>query len=150
MWSEFPPVSHTCHIFVIRTNHYAGNFEREMCAYMTGQVGECGVGEGIAEEQFGHPEQSPWFEKLDMVPDDHGCRRPVSMMDENNTSVGLVFYEKPTGEEIEELKARAHAFCEFAKTHERFFDSYKEEPIVIDGFEWRTYEVNVEVTTQEL
>ncbi|KKK83825.1 hypothetical protein LCGC14_2789530, partial [marine sediment metagenome] len=31
-------------IFIIDTDSYAGNFEREMCAYITGRVGECGVG----------------------------------------------------------------------------------------------------------
>ena len=33
---------------IIDTDEYSGNFEREMCAYCTGQVGECEVGE---EEQ---------------------------------------------------------------------------------------------------
>ena len=40
--------------FVIDTKQYAGNFEREMCAHITGHIGECEVGrdmvqEGIAE-----------------------------------------------------------------------------------------------------
>lgn len=41
--------------FIIDTNSYAGNFEREMCAYLTGQVGDCGVGDEHIEslkEQF--------------------------------------------------------------------------------------------------
>ena len=29
---------------VVKTNSYAGDFEREYCAYVTGQVGECEVG----------------------------------------------------------------------------------------------------------
>jgi len=37
------------YIFVIDTNSYAGNFEREMCAHLTGYVGECGTGEETAE-----------------------------------------------------------------------------------------------------
>jgi hypothetical protein len=32
------------YIFVVDTEEYAGNFEREMCAYATGMTGECGVG----------------------------------------------------------------------------------------------------------
>lgn len=36
--------------FVVDTEIFAGGFEREMVAYMTGFVGECGVGEEIAEE----------------------------------------------------------------------------------------------------
>ncbi len=31
------------YLFVIDTDTYAGNFEREMCAYVTGQIGECEV-----------------------------------------------------------------------------------------------------------
>ena len=30
--------------FVVDTDTYAGNFEREMCAFMTGITGACGVG----------------------------------------------------------------------------------------------------------
>lgn len=36
--------------FVIDTDKYSGNFEREMCAYITGQYGECGVGSEIANK----------------------------------------------------------------------------------------------------
>jgi len=32
---ELPPV-----LFVVDTDHHAGNFERELCAYVTGQVGD--------------------------------------------------------------------------------------------------------------
>ena len=36
-------------VFAIDTTDYSGNFEREMCAFITGQVGECGVGSKLAE-----------------------------------------------------------------------------------------------------
>lgn len=29
---------------VVETDSYAGNFEREMCAFMTGHIGKCEVG----------------------------------------------------------------------------------------------------------
>lgn len=29
---------------VVETDSYAGNFEREMCAFMTGHIGECEAG----------------------------------------------------------------------------------------------------------
>lgn len=35
-------------IFLIDTDSYAGNFAYDMCAYMTGRVGECGAGEEMA------------------------------------------------------------------------------------------------------
>jgi len=36
--------------FIIDTNSYSGNFEREMTAYVTGAVGDCEVGYQYAEE----------------------------------------------------------------------------------------------------
>lgn len=36
-------------ILIIDTDKYSGNFDRQLCAYITGQVGGCGVGEEEAE-----------------------------------------------------------------------------------------------------
>lgn len=36
------------YLFVVDTNKYAGNFERELCAYVTGQVGESERGRNLA------------------------------------------------------------------------------------------------------
>ncbi len=47
-------------IIVIDTDQYAGNFEREMTAYVTGILGECGVGNKysrLAEEEFNDAER---------------------------------------------------------------------------------------------
>jgi len=33
------------YIFIVDTEKYAGDFERQLTAYCTGQVGDCGVGE---------------------------------------------------------------------------------------------------------
>lgn len=30
-----------CKIIVIDTTSFTGNYERELCAYLTGQVGDC-------------------------------------------------------------------------------------------------------------
>ena len=38
--------------FIVDTDSYAGNFEREMCAYMTGHIGECSVGEEYASDEI--------------------------------------------------------------------------------------------------
>lgn len=66
--------------FVIDTDHYAGNFERQMCAYVTGQTGDCGVGAKqvmIFEDEVGDPEK---FEDLvGSEADDNGCFRPVKI-----------------------------------------------------------------------
>lgn len=69
------------YLFVIDTDQYAGNFEREMCAYVTGQFGECEVGKEIADEV--RKREPKLVERLEdlvkSVPDDHGCNRPVSI-----------------------------------------------------------------------
>lgn len=68
-------------VFVIDTDTYAGSFERPMCAFMTGQIGECGVGEEYAEAfRRDHPELLETFQELvDFYPDDHGCSRPATI-----------------------------------------------------------------------
>ncbi len=67
-------------IFVIDTNNYAGNFEREMCAYITGQFGECGVGDDVAEAARPNIRNLEWFKThIKHKRDDSGCRRPVSI-----------------------------------------------------------------------
>ncbi len=69
------------YIFVVDTNTYAGNFEREMTAHCTGQVGGCGVGNTYAEAfQQEHPEEFKALERLiEQQPDDHGVFRPASI-----------------------------------------------------------------------
>jgi hypothetical protein len=66
-------------IFIIDTDQYAGNFEREMCAYITGHIGECGVGEELAgclkKETGLNPDT--FFSNILQVADEHGCHRPV-------------------------------------------------------------------------
>ena len=69
------------HIFVVDTDSYAGNFERELTAFCTGVVGECGKGEEEADAFRGeHPDRVEFYEDLMLQePDDHGCRRPASI-----------------------------------------------------------------------
>jgi hypothetical protein len=69
------------YLFVIDTDSYAGNFEREMCAYVTGKIGECGVGDKEAElAKQEIPGVVAQLEDLvELVPDEHGCTRPCSI-----------------------------------------------------------------------
>ena len=98
--------------FVIDTNSYAGNFEREMTAYLTGIIGECEVGEEFVEDEV--------TEKFDQyilqVPDDHGCYRPTTIWIEPTTnqynSVAIFFYDKPTQDQIDFMKERVKNFNE--------------------------------------
>lgn len=67
------------YVLVIDTDAYAGNFERVMVAFMTGQVGECEVGHQ-ARDAFSAEFQDLNFEDLVIgQPDEHGCWRPASI-----------------------------------------------------------------------
>jgi hypothetical protein len=69
-------------LLVIDTDEYAGNFEREMCAYLTGQVGECGVGGEYAElfHQEVPTKVAESFENIvAFVTDEHSCARPATI-----------------------------------------------------------------------
>jgi hypothetical protein len=112
------------YIFMIDTNKYAGNFEREMCAYSTGIVGDCGVGEENANqfvEDLGEETVFLFQDYVDSRPDDHGCCRPVKIQpnpgiypneNESYSTVGIFFYEKPTDEIIQIMKERSKIFAE--------------------------------------
>ena len=126
-------------LFVIDTNRYAGEFEREMCAYATGQIGECGVGRVEAEKA--KKEISAEVESLEaiirLVSDEHGCHRPVgvfpnpkyrnaghekyALLTKNNQkrysypayfSVAIYFDKKPSNELIKIIKERAQKFAD--------------------------------------
>lgn len=60
---------------IVDTNKYSGNFEREMCAFATAQLGECEV--GVEEIDENHPYASWWEEHVVQVED--GCWRPVAI-----------------------------------------------------------------------
>jgi hypothetical protein len=72
----------TEYLFVVDTQQYAGNFERPMCAFITGVVGECGVGEeeaDVARESF-NDKVRDWFEEhVAIKMDDNGIDRPVAI-----------------------------------------------------------------------
>lgn len=86
-------------IFIVDTEQYAGNFERDMCAFMTGMIGECGVGveearlfyeqRGLVEEGFDwkgvnlqcsyEDFKNPFSDFITTRGDEHGCQRPTSL-----------------------------------------------------------------------
>jgi len=93
---ERKPMKTKYYNFVIDTDSYAGNFERAMCAYITGQVGECGVGKEMAElakkelskEQFENFSNIVAF----IYDEENGCfRRPCKIYKNPNW-----FYDKYT------------------------------------------------------
>lgn len=68
-------------VIQIDTNQYAGNFEREMCAYITGQYGDCGVGDMIASGARKSIKNLSWFEHhVRQRHDEFGCFRPCLIL----------------------------------------------------------------------
>lgn len=66
------------YIFCVDTNKYAGNFERQMCAYMTGLYGDCGVGKEHAQ-MYEEDCLVPLDGLITSKPDEHGTYRPCSI-----------------------------------------------------------------------
>jgi hypothetical protein len=68
-------------LIALDTNQYAGNFERELCAYLTGRVGECGVGENFISHFTNESKFPDWWEaNINLEPDEHGCMRPATIV----------------------------------------------------------------------
>ncbi len=132
----------SCFIFLIKTNHYAGNFEREMCAFMTGVRGECGVGDiaaGLYASKY--PGDNPWKDKLLQLADEHGCYRPVSIWNAHSRDVAIFLEERPSEEEIEFLRKRAFFFGLDPRSGVGHSGDDSDTRIVIKGFELIEYKV---------
>lgn len=72
------------YVFVIDTDKYAGNFERELCAFATGFVGECDTGKEEAEKFINEFKLEEAYDGLfgeiiDLRVDENGCARPTSI-----------------------------------------------------------------------
>jgi len=118
-------------IFVVDTEQYAGNFERDMCAFMTGMTGDCGVGGEEAQlflEQTGTTEDENTFEEfVTLQSDEHGCARPTAIWSTEGksfayNSVAIFFGKKPTEELVEIMIKRAKEYAEYARNAEEEWD----------------------------
>lgn len=95
---------------LIKTDSYAGNFEREMCAHLTGQIGECGVGDNYIDESIADK-----FEDYVAQEEEDGCYRPVTLgydFGYSNNDVIIWFNKVPTQELIDIIKERLETFGE--------------------------------------
>lgn len=138
------------YLFVVDTDAYSGNFERELTAYCTGCVGDCGVGDDEAEDfQLLH---SDIGEEVAVIihqeTDEHGCYRPATIWPtpgwSNNglgkhtrvsssdkikcpayMSVGMWFTEAPSSQMVAVIKERAAKF---------FREYYTRGKVTIAGF----------------
>lgn len=111
-------------VVVVDTGQYAGNFEREMVAFMTGQVGECQVGQAEAADAREDLQNLDWLDSHTVqVADDNQCERPASiwrtpahLLPEGArpyeyNSVAYFVDEAPPRAVLDELIQRAKDFC---------------------------------------
>ena len=109
-----------CWGFIIDTDGYAGNFEREMCAYLTGEIGECGVGDKSIDDE---EDYSIFADALVRVQDDHHCQRPVSIYPTPgfyNNGMGFEYKEGQEKEAIDALiKSTKDYYTPLINTAER-------------------------------
>jgi hypothetical protein len=139
----------TRYIFVIDTEQYAGNFERALCAWCTGQVGECGVGKDIADK-VPRDVSNRFDESLEHIPDEHGVARPCKLWETPGwstngwgknfrgegrypayLSVAIFFLHKPKRKLIDIIIKRSKMFNE---AREKVYKGWNHEPITITGF----------------
>ena len=133
--------------FIIDTDKYSGNFERQMCAFCTGQVGECGVGSVEAADFLKEfKNRSPFDNLVSSNTDDHGCSRPACIWPTPGRandgtgshydigdprlkgigcpayeSVAIFFYDRPTPKCVEIMKSRSAIYAEREKIGIRGF-----------------------------
>lgn len=121
------------YIFLIHTDSYAGNFEREMCAYSTGRIGECEVGEEEAsnfKREFDETICEDFANIIESRPDDGGCWRPCEMWDEAGKneyhSVAIFFLAKPSAELVQIMKNRSEEFADCRGINIHDYSLFKE------------------------
>lgn len=129
------------YILLVHTNKYAGNFERQLCAFMTGITGDCGVGSDEAKrfkedmEEIGN-DPDMFDDCLDSQSDDHGCYRPASIWDADGTgdynTVAIFFRELPTTSEMALLRQRAQQYAEENKITIHKLSMINREVTVVD------------------
>lgn len=98
---------------VIETDSYAGNFEREITAWTTGQIGD-DDDTGIELTKGVPAEVHQLFKPcIGQKPDDHGCYRPCDIYEDGTANSVLIhFVTKPTAEQISVIEERSKSFKE--------------------------------------
>jgi hypothetical protein len=111
--------------FIIDTDSYGGNFERKLCAYVTGVTGECTVGEDVADLVAADLQGYGLGEIVMQVPDDNGCRRPVSIGGIKGCSVEIYFDTEPSAFLIDMFKRRSLAFAADPRPFDKYVKPFK-------------------------
>mgnify|MGYP001618537458 CR=1 FL=1 len=144
-------------LFVIDTKDYAGNFERLLTAWITGVLGECGVGreERAAARAALSPKVQKWYaDHVVLCPDEHGCHRPTSIWQGPKgaekkfgpySSVAIFLDRKPPVSIIKVMKDRAGTFNQRVVRSKML-----PENITITGFRLIQREITVVEHTTEV
>ncbi len=134
--------------FIVDTDSYAGNFERAMTAYMTGQIGDCGVGKDFIE-----PIPMDFSKIIQQLKDEHGKARPTRLWHSPASqcnSVAIFFKKRPSDEEVAFLKSRALLFdAKYEEIEMLHYGDYGHvhKPVSVLGFrmlEWVQGKINEE------
>lgn len=130
-------------VFMINTDQYAGNFEREMTAHCTGIVG---IDDNTGDDFI--PENIPIDFKpvVQQCPDDNGTFRPTECCGYEGESVGIYFYDRPSDAHIAYMKKQAVSFAETKRNSGSEWD--KDFQLEIKGFS--LVEVKPTLITTEL
>lgn len=122
------------YIFTVDTDQYAGSFERQLVAYMTGQIGECEVGEEEANS-FREEESQETFNLfqniVDHVPDpDNGCIRPATIVATPgwfNTGMGNHHRDgTPDSEALEAYKKAKYEYeLKYREMHAKYLEQLR-------------------------
>lgn len=121
--------------FIIDTDSYAGNFEREMTAFVTGEIGECEVGKELIQSDFDY---EGFDDIILQVPDEHGFYRPTSCWPveyevdggKPNNAVAMFLNERPSEEMIKLMKSRVALFPEVFNATGRMAKYNKNKPLI--------------------
>ncbi len=132
---------------IIDTDSYAGNFERELCAYVTGHWDDETHGGDQAEVFRNEIEEDNLFEDcIGSITNEFGLQTPVYLESTPAelaakhvmSSIAIVFEKKPTPLLIHIIKSRAY---KFEREGLIFGDPVK---LKILGFRLRKITVNIE------
>lgn len=127
----------SCWGLVIKTDSYAGNFEHELCAWLTGAVGDCMRGEELVESDI-----EEMFEDLIYpMPDDHGYYRPASVRFDDTNNLVIFFESSPSQEQMRVILERSKHIP---------FDRFMASPFNIKSMELIEYIVTREEIVREV
>ena len=122
------------YILLIKTDQYVGEFERDLCAYATGCIGDCGVGRKEAKI---FQDENPDVDLSNLIGkemDDYGCSRPVGVDTYNDL---MIFFRNLPEPELRQLISdRVYKFPAYSATHK-----FGQENLSILGIEWVKKEV---------